>query len=204
MKYNKIGLMGGTFDPIHYGHLILAEHAFEKFRLDKIIFVTAAEPPHKSGMVEASSVDRFNMTAEAIANNDHFEYSDIEMNRKGPSYTIDTLKEIPRVYGGDVIVYLLLGADEAANFMKWREPQGIMNRSTVVVANRPGFPIRDTLLKLPSDVADRVKILEMPGVDISSTDIRKRVKEGKSIKYLTPDGVIKYILDNNVYGSCVI
>lgn len=191
--------MGGTFDPIHYGHLILAEHAWEQLGLEKVIFVTAADPPHKDSDAVSDAAHRHEMACLAVNNNEHFECSTIEIDRPGPSYTIDTLRQIKGLYGDKTSVYLLVGADEAAGFMTWREPYGITELATMVVANRPGLSVKQGIGVLPEDLAKRVAPLTMPGVDISSTDLRDRVRRGKSIKYLVPDSVESYIMESGLY-----
>lgn len=195
----RLGIMGGTFDPIHIGHLILGEQAWEALGLDKVLFITAGQPPHKPGAVEAEAVHRYNMVRLAVQDNEHFECSRIELDRPGPSYTIDTIRQILGLYGENTRVYLLVGADEAREFMTWRDPYGIKELSTIVVANRPGYPISEVLAALPPDFASAVKPLEIPGVDISSTDVRARIKLGCSIRYLVPGAVESYIRDNELY-----
>lgn len=195
----RLGLMGGTFDPIHFGHLILAEQAWEQLGLDRVLFVTAASPPHKAGIAITDVAHRCEMTRLAVEGNDHFECSSIEIDRPGPSYTIDTIRQILGLYGSGACVYLLVGADEARDFMKWRDPYGIRELADIVVANRPGYPASGTLEALPADFAARVTPLEMPGVDISSTDLRERVRTGRSIRYLVPDKVGTYILEKGLY-----
>lgn len=195
----RLGIMGGTFDPIHIGHLILGEQAWEALGLDKVLFITAGQPPHKPEAVEAEAVHRYNMVRLAVQDNEHFECSRIELDRPGPSYTIDTIRQILGLYGENTRVYLLVGADEAREFMTWRDPYGIKELSTIVVANRPGYPISEVLAALPPDFASAVKPLEIPGVDISSTDIRARIKLGCSIRYLVPGAVESYIRDNELY-----
>ena len=195
----SIGIMGGTFDPIHYGHLILAEQAWEQLGLDKVLFVTAADPPHKIGQAITDAAARHKMMCLAIEGNEHFEPSTIEMERPGPSYTIDTLREILGAYGDATRIYLLLGADEAESFMSWRDPRGIMELATVVFANRPGCVLNESAEIIPDDITRKMVPLEMPGVDISSTDIRDPVKSGRSIRYLLPDVVEKYILGNGLF-----
>lgn len=189
----RFGLMGGTFDPIHFGHLILAEQAWEKFELDKVLFVTAADPPHKVG-VEITPVEhRHKMACLATTDNDHFECSTMEIEREGPSYTIDTIKHIKGMYGEESHVYLLIGADEAQTLMSWRDPWGIQDLATIVVANRPRYTGWKIFEALPADFAKNLVPLEMPGVDISATDLRERVRQGRSIRYLVPKAVEEYI-----------
>lgn len=193
--------MGGTFDPVHYGHLMLAEQAWETLKLDKVLFITAADPPHKNGIEITPVRHRHQMACLAVLNNDHFECSTLEIERPGPSYTIDTLRQIKGIYGPECCVYLLVGADEAAAMMSWRDPHAIAELATIVVANRPGHSVQDVLKTLPEDFARSIVPLEMPGVDISSTDMRERVHSGRTIRYLAPDAVVGYILEEKIYGG---
>ena len=195
----RIGLMGGTFDPIHWGHLILAEQAREQFGLEKVLFVTAAEPPHKLGEQVTDARHRLEMTRLAVEGNEYFECSTMEIDRPGPSYTIDTVRQILSIYGSDVEVFLLLGTDEGRDLMKWREPYEIQKLARIVVANRPGVPETEVLSTLPADFAKGITPLLMPGVDISSTDLRERVRQGRSIRYLVPRQVEDYIGQEGLY-----
>jgi len=195
----RIGIMGGTFDPIHIGHLILAEQARERLGLDQVLFVTAADPPHKPRAVEAEAAHRHEMVRLAVRGNEHFEVSGIELERPGPSYTIDTVRQIVGLHGQDSRVYLLMGADEARNLMSWRDPYGIQGLATIIVANRPGCPISEALKALPEDLVRGIGTLQMPGVGISSTEIRARVREARSIKYLVPEAVERYIAEKRIY-----
>lgn len=195
----RLGLMGGTFDPIHFGHLILAEQAWEKFELDKVLFVTAADPPHKVGIDITPVQHRHMMACLATEDNDHFECSTIEMERQGPSYTIDTIKHIKGMYGDDTHVYLLIGADEAQTLMSWRDPWGIQELATIVVANRPGYSGWDATEHLPADFAKNLVSLKMPGVDVSATDLRERVRQGRSIRYLVTKSVEEYIWQSSLF-----
>lgn len=197
----RLGLMGGTFDPIHCGHLILAEQARERFGLEKILFVTAAQPPHKLGESVTEAAHRLEMTRLAIADNDLFECSTIEIDRPGPSYTVDTVRQLLELYGPQIDLYLLLGADEGRDLMKWREPYEIMKLATIAVANRPGLPVSDVIDLLPEDFARGIAPMEMPGVDISATDLRERVRSGRSIRYLVPKSVEEYIWANGLYAN---
>ncbi|MCE5314905.1 MAG: nicotinate-nucleotide adenylyltransferase [Armatimonadota bacterium] len=195
----RLGIMGGTFDPVHVGHLILAEQARERFGLDKVLFITAADPPHKTGNEITPVACRHEMACLAVENNERFECSTIEIERGGPSYTIDTLRQLREIYSDGVELYLLAGADEAATFMTWRDPYGIQEMARVVVANRCGQDVADVLRLLPEDFARNVELLQMPGVDISSTDLRERVRSGRSIKYFVPESVERYILSKGLY-----
>jgi nicotinate-nucleotide adenylyltransferase len=193
--------MGGTFDPIHIGHLILADQARERLELDEVLFVPAGDPPHKPDQVVAGADDRFEMVRLAVEDNEHFECSTVELDRAGPSYTIDTIREILGLLGGSTRVYLLMGADEARELMSWRDPYGIQALATIVVADRPGSSFEDAIEPLPKDFARKLVQLEMPGVDVSSTDIRERVRTGRSIRYLVPQAVEDYVLQNRLYDG---
>jgi nicotinate-nucleotide adenylyltransferase len=193
--------MGGTFDPVHWGHLILAEQARERFGLEKVLFVTAAQPPHKLGEPVTDARHRLEMTRLAVEDNDRFELSTIEMDRPGPSYTIDTVKQILEAYGAETELFLLLGTDEGRDLMKWRDPYEIKKLARIVVANRPGVPDSEVLSALPEDFARGIEPLLMPGVDISSTDLRQRVRQGRSIRYLVPRRVEDYIIQEGLYRS---
>ncbi len=190
--------MGGTFDPIHFGHLVLAEQAREAFGLDKVLFVTACVPPHKSGASVTGAAHRFRMTELAIEGNPFFEASSIEMEREGPSYTVDTIRGI---LSGDpgAELFLLVGSDEAESFMSWRSPREIVSLARLVVANRPGVEVESALSRMPEEVRSRASELKMPGVDISSTEIRERVRAGRSVRYLVPQSVENYIAVEGLY-----
>ncbi len=197
-RTRSIGLMGGTFDPIHYGHLILAEQAWEQLGLERVIFVTAADPPHKSGQPIADARLRHEMVRMAVEGNAHFEASTLELDRGGVSYTIDTVRQIIADYGEGTRVYLLMGEDEAANLMSWREPHALAEMAIIVAASRP---CSDALPAVPEDFAGRIVRLRMPAVDISSTELRERVRSGKSIRYLIPECVEEFIREKGLYRN---
>ncbi|MCX8053087.1 MAG: nicotinate-nucleotide adenylyltransferase [Armatimonadetes bacterium] len=197
----SIGIMGGTFDPIHIGHLILAEEARQQLGLDEVLFVPAGEPPHKPGQVIARAEHRLQMVRLAVVDNEYFECSTVELDREGPSYTIDTVREIIGLLGGSARLFVLIGADEARNLMSWRDPYGIQALATIAVADRPGSDFETAVGALPEDFAQELVHLQMPGVNVSSTNIRERVLSGRSIKYLVPDAVERYILENGLYKT---
>ncbi|MDH7600743.1 MAG: nicotinate-nucleotide adenylyltransferase [Armatimonadota bacterium] len=197
----RIGIMGGTFDPIHIGHLIVAEEAWQQFGLDVVLFVPAGDPPHKSGRVVARGEDRLEMVKLAVNDNEHFEYSTVELDRVGPSYTVDTIRELRELLGESTQIYLLIGTDEARDLMTWHEPRGILELATIVVADRPNYTFESAVRRLPEDFASALVRLRVPRVDISSTDIRRRVRANLSIRYLVPRDVENYILDKGLYGS---
>jgi len=187
----RIGILGGSFDPIHFGHLLMAQSAAEALKLDIVFFVPAFCSPFKTHPVP-DAAKRLFMVKEAIKGNTLFKVYDGELRRGQVSYTIDTLKELKIKYP-DSKFYLLMGADNLRSFHRWREPQGILKLTNLVVLNRPGFdkkyPKRWPFVKI-----------NMPAVDISSSDIRQRLKSRKSIWYLTPKAVIRYIKRYRLYG----
>lgn len=192
----KIGLFGGSFDPVHNGHLKIAEWTKNKLSLDKIIFIPAANPPHKLGAVIASAEHRLKMTQLAIEDHPDFEISDVEILRKGISYTIDTVYYFLGKYGlSPNQLFLLIGGDSLVDLPSWRYPDKIIERCTVVVFQRQGAD----LSAVPDSIANHVKILETPLIDISSTSIRKRIAAEESISDFTPHSVAKYIDKKGLY-----
>ena len=182
----RIGIFGGSFDPIHHGHLILARAAREELGLDRILFIPANMSPHKTDNKPASAEDRLAMIQLAIAGEDGFEVSDLELHRPPPSYTVDTLRELKSSHPHDEFV-LLIGADNVAKFETWYEPDEIRRRAQIVVLDRARH---QTSHDWP--VVRRL-------VDLSSTNLRARVSAGRSIRYLTPDAVCDYIRAKGLY-----
>jgi nicotinate-nucleotide adenylyltransferase len=187
----RIGILGGTFNPIHIGHLILAEEAHFKLKLDKLVFVPAFVPPHKSSSEVISAQDRLEMVRIAIEDNPAFDVSTFEIDSKKKSYSIDTLKEFRGVYGEDAELCFITGSDSLKDLFSWKNINDIFRISKFVVANRPGYPIKD----VPKEV-DTVVITP---IEVSSEDIRKRLAGGRSIRYLVPEKVRKYILEHKLY-----
>ncbi len=197
----KIGIMGGTFDPIHLGHLVIAEFARNLFALDQVIFVPTNLPPHKGCISVANSEHRYNMVQLAIRNNDVFTISRIEVDRKGPSYTIDTLRAIKET-DGEAELFFIIGADAVAEIMTWKNVAGVMQICNFLAANRPGYKEEELLKKLngfPPEYRQRITTFEIPALDLSSTEIRMLVKKGLPIKYLVPEQVEKYIIEHHLY-----
>jgi len=190
----KIGILGGTFNPPHIAHLIAAEAVCDNLKLEKILFVPAATPPHKLNIEIIPAERRLQMVKLAIGDNRLFEVSEVELQRRGPSFTIDTLTDLKREFPKKTF-YFLLGIDLLLEFDTWKNPEKILEECTIVAMNRPGFD----LAKVDKDLLRRVEIVNVPGLDISSTNIRRLVKSGKSIKYLVPDEVEKYIKENFIY-----
>ncbi|MFA5146043.1 MAG: nicotinate-nucleotide adenylyltransferase [Candidatus Omnitrophota bacterium] len=187
----RIGILGGTFDPIHMGHLILAEEACFKLKLDKVIFVPTYLSPHKESGPVVSAEDRFRMTELAIEDNPALEASRFEIDARKRSYSIDTLKEFRAKYGQESQLYFITGSDSLKDLFSWKDVNEIFKISKFIVANRPGYPFQD----VPKEV-DTVVITP---IEVSSHDIRKRVKEGRSIRYLVPEKVRRYIADHKLY-----
>ncbi|MDE2027141.1 MAG: nicotinate-nucleotide adenylyltransferase [Candidatus Omnitrophica bacterium] len=188
----RIGVLGGSFDPIHFGHLLMAQSALEALKLDMVLFVPAYCSPFKAGRTPPDASKRLVMVEEAIKGNKAFKVYDGELRRKQISYTIDTLKELKEKYPQSQL-FLLLGADNLKTFHRWKEPQGILKLAKLVILNRPGFD-KESPKRWP-----HVKV-NMPAVDISSSDLRQRLKTSKSIWYLTPKAVIRYIKRYHLYG----
>lgn len=186
----KIGILGGTFNPIHLGHLILAEEAREKLNFDKIIFVPTFLPPHKALSDIAAAVDRYKMIKLAIKTNKNLAVSDIEIKRDGLSYTIDTVKELKKTYVKDEL-YFITGSDLLKYLNDWKDLSEIIKAVKLIVVTRPGYPLE----RIPSYIST----LAIRAVDISAFEIRQAIKEGNSFRYLVPEAVFNYIKKNNLY-----
>jgi nicotinate-nucleotide adenylyltransferase len=196
----RLGLFGGTFDPIHLGHLILAESCREACRLDRVWFVVAGAPPHKPGPRTAAP-DRLEMVRIAIAGHPAFEVSDIEVSRPGPHYSVETLEEVGRQQPDDEL-FFLIGADSLVDLPRWREPERIAALATVVVVERPTAPITQPLTPLLPEFGSAARPFQMvktPPIGIASNDLRQRVAEGRSIRYQVPRGVEAYIDAHRLY-----
>lgn len=187
----RIGILGGTFNPVHMGHLILAEEALFKLHLDKVMFVPTFVPPHKNIESDIKPKDRLKMVELAISDNPAFGVSTFEIDSKKKSYSIDTLKEFRNHYGSDAELYFITGSDLLKDLFSWKDVNDIFKMSKFIVANRPGYPVKD----VPEDIETVV----ITPIEVSSEDIRKRLKEGKSIRYLVPDKVRDYVIKHNLY-----
>ena len=194
-----MGVMGGTFDPVHYGHLLIAEEARIQFGLDRIIFVTAGRPPHKKDYVVSDAEHRYAMVALATASNPFFECSRMEMDRPGPSYTVDTIETLRSALAPETSLYLITGADAIGEILTWHEPRRIVSMCKLIAAHRPGYNLGKLKSRLPKEISDQVIFLETPGVYVSSTELRARVRESRSIKYMTPEPVEAYIHKHALY-----
>lgn len=200
-KSKKVGILGGTFNPIHTGHLILAEHAYSEFDLDEILFIPTGVSYFKDPKIVADKKIRLDMTSEAIKSNSHFALSTIETDRPGNSYTYETL-EILKNQNPNTEYYLIAGADTLFQIDSWKNPDIIMKNAILLVSVREGQSL-DELKAQANKLIDKysadIRILECPYIDISSTAIRKRIAEGKSVKYMVADSTLEYIEKNGLY-----
>ncbi|MDW7668196.1 MAG: nicotinate-nucleotide adenylyltransferase [Bacillota bacterium] len=198
---NKIGIMGGTFDPIHYGHLVIANEVLFKFDLHKIIFVPTGNPPHKRSTALADAYHRYMMTQFATMTNSSFDVSNIEVEKDGIAYTVDTIKELKNKYK-DTKLYFITGTDAVLDLPNWKDPEEILNLCTFISVNRPGYvtdTLDDKLNKLMEKYKGEILSIKAPQLKISSTDIRNRIQEGRPTKYLLPENVEQYILKKGLY-----
>jgi len=194
---SRIGILGGTFDPIHNGHLAIAEEVRAVYRLDAVIFIPAGTPPHKRGERTAGEL-RCRMVELAIAGKPYYHVSRLEVEREGPSYTVETLRELHTLYPG-VELFLILGADMAIDFPHWRDPAGILAQAHLVAVTRPGVGDDELRTLIAQPVYRAISLLEIPGIDISSTEIRARVRSGSPITDLTPAAIADFIVQQHLY-----
>ncbi len=200
-KISKIGIMGGTFDPIHYGHLVAAEGARHHFDLEVVVFVPAARPPHKGARAITDPAHRLNMTVLATGSNPDFEVSDVEIKRMGTSYTIETVSYFHQAWPDSDICFIT-GADAVLEILTWHRVRELLDLCSFIAATRPGYRLEnlaETLKGLPPGYIDRISVMEVPALAISSTDIRDRVRRGMPIKYLLPEEVENYIYEKGLY-----
>lgn len=194
---DAIGVLGGTFDPIHVGHLLLAEQAREQLGVGRILFIPSARPPHKLTEPVTDPEHRFAMALLATAENPHFVVSRRELQRQGPSYTIATIREL--VAEGHAPVYWIVGADAALDLPNWFEADAILSEAQVVAAARPGSDLGRLEAVLGPDRSRRVRVLQTPQFDVSSTSVRARLAAGLSARHLVPDCVLRYIVKHDLY-----
>lgn len=194
----RIGIMGGTFDPIHNGHLIAASEVADRFDLDRVVFVPTGEPWQKADRRVSPAEDRYLMTVIATAANPRFTVSRVDIDRSGPTYTIDTLQDLGEQFEG-ADLYFITGADAMASIMSWHDWEKMFDLAYFVGVTRPGYELSEEML--PEGHDDRVELIDVPAMAISSTDIRERSAAGRPVWYLVPDGVVQYIAKNEVYGK---
>ncbi|WP_284046256.1 nicotinate-nucleotide adenylyltransferase [Paractinoplanes maris] len=192
MSARRIGIMGGTFDPIHHGHLVAASEVQARFNLDEVVFVPTGQPYEKGRVSPAE--DRYLMTVIATASNPGFHVSRADVDRDGPTYTIDTLRDMRAIFGGDAELFFITGADALGRILSWKDAFEMLALAHFVGVTRPGFELTDD--HLPED---SVTLVEVPAMAISSTNCRDRVGRGEPVWYLVPDGVVQYINKRGLY-----
>lgn len=189
--------MGGTFDPIHYGHLVTAEEALVQFNLDRVVFMPTGVPVRKTHRTVTQAEHRYLMAVIATASNPDFEVSRMEVDRPGPTYTVDTMLELRKGYGPETDLYFITGADAVWDILTWKDSEKLAGVCTFIAATRPGYD----LSKFSAEDASRLHIefMEVPALAISSTDIRCRIAERRPVRYLLPEAVATYIAKNDLY-----
>jgi len=190
----RIGIMGGTFDPIHHGHLVAASEVAGRYGLDEVVFVPTGQPWQKAGEPVSPAEDRYLMTVIATASNPRFTTSRVDIERGGPTYTIDTLRDLRKQYGDSAELYFITGADALEKILSWKDVDEMFELAHFVGVTRPGFELSDA--HLPEDA---VSLVTVPAMAISSTDCRARVAAGHPVWYLVPDGVVQYIAKRHLY-----
>ncbi|MFT4147845.1 MAG: nicotinate-nucleotide adenylyltransferase [Micrococcaceae bacterium] len=192
-KKTRLGVMGGTFDPIHHGHLVAASEVATRYNLEEVVFVPTGQPWQKAGKEVTAAEHRYLMTVIATASNPRFTTSRVDVDRDGPTYTFDTLKDLKEQHPDTDLVFIT-GADAMANIMSWKNVDKMWDLAHFVGVTRPGY-------ELPDMENTSVSYIEIPALAISSTDCRRRVEEGIPVWYLVPDGVVQYIQKYHLYGS---
>jgi nicotinate-nucleotide adenylyltransferase len=195
----SLGILGGTFDPPHYGHLILAENARAQLRLDHVLFVLAGQPPHKPDRPVTPAHHRVAMVEAAIAGNPAFATSRVDLDRAGPHYTVETLALLQQEYPGAEL-FFLIGADSLAEFLNWRDPAEIVRQARLAVMRRPGYEADlQALEQAAPGLRQRLDWLDTPCLEVASSDLRRRAREGLPLRYLVPPPVEAYIRANHLY-----
>ncbi len=194
----SIAIFGGTFDPIHFGHLLIAEESYHKVKIEKVIFMPAGNPPHKVGKSITSAKHRLKMLKLAIADNKHFSYSTLELKKSKTSYTVDTFRFFQKNYNKDI--YFIIGADSLLDMPNWKDAKYLLKNANFIVARRPNFSVKKLKNKdFFRPYIDNIYLMNSTLVEISSSLIRENVRKNKFIKYMTPEPVIEYIKENKLY-----
>jgi nicotinate-nucleotide adenylyltransferase len=194
----RLGIMGGTFDPIHYGHLVTAEEALHQFALDEILFLPTGRPWMKEQEDVSPAEDRYLMTVIATASNPRFRVSRLEVDREGTTYTVDTLRNLRAEVGDEVDLFFVSGADAILEIFQWKDPEELFDLATFIAATRPGYDIALFEATAPTS-HPRISVMNIPALAISSTDVRTRVAAGRPIRYLVPEGVNSYVQKAGLY-----
>lgn len=197
----RLGVLGGTFDPIHNGHLAIAEECRVALRLDLVLFLPAGDPPHKRGQRITPAAHRQAMVELAIASNPGFRLSRVDLDRPGLSFTVDSLERLRAHWGAEVELWFIVGADSLADIMTWRQPDRLIELARLAATNRPGAPPPDpsALEPLLPGATKRIDVVEVPGLEISGSDLRRRAAHGRPIRYQVPDDVGRYITEHALY-----
>jgi nicotinate-nucleotide adenylyltransferase len=191
----KIGVMGGTFDPIHHGHLVAASEVADRFALDEVLFVPTGQPWQKGERLVSTAEDRYLMTVVATASNPRFSVSRVDIDRRGPTFTVDTLSDLHAALP-DAELFFITGADALAQILSWKDSDELFGLAQFIGVTRPGYELSESGLP-----ADRVDLMEVPAMAISSTDCRDRVRAAEPVWYLVPDGVVQYISKHHLYAA---
>ena len=202
-RAKRVAVMGGTFDPIHYGHLVTAEAVRQEFQIDQVLFIPTGRPPHKSDRVISDPENRYLMTLLATESNDDFYVSRLEIDRVGYTYTIDTIHALQEIYGPDTEIFFITGADAFYQMFSWHNAEELLASCTFVAATRPGYNKEELMRRILTTHEDnplrKFHFLEVPALSISSSDIRARIQSGRSIKYLVPESVENFIQKYHLY-----
>lgn len=190
--------MGGTFDPIHYGHLVAAEEALVQFNLDRVVFMPTGEPVRKTHRLVTPAEHRYLMTVIATASNPDFEVSRLEIDRPGVTYTVDTMLELRTIHGSETELFFITGADAILDILTWKDSQRLADTCTLIAATRPGYDL-SRLSQRPESAEFKIELMEVPALAISSTDIRTRIVAKRPVRYLLPEAVATYIRKNRLY-----
>ena len=201
MTSRRIGILGGTFDPIHHGHLVVGENCFDRLGLNHLLFVPAGDPPHKRGRAISPADARVAMIERAIADNPHFRLSRVDVDRPGTSYSVDMVRTLHLEFGPATDFLFIIGTDSLLDLSSWRDPASLLELCQVVAVNRPGYAPVDLaqLDRIVPNARERIIRLDVPLFDVAASDIRARVAKGRSIRYLVPEAVREYIADNGLY-----
>ena len=196
----RLGLMGGTFDPVHYGHLVIAEVARVEHRLDRVVWIPAGDPPHKQGAPVTPQEHRHAMVVVATAGTTYFDVSRMELERQGPSYTVDTVRDFQAAHPQDEL-WFITGADAMLEILTWRRHEELIRSCRFIAVTRPGYDLKRLSEVLPVDYLPQISTITAPGVDISSTNIRERCRAGDPVRYLLPEDVEAYARKHRLYES---